>query len=148
MEDYDAYRLIKRFQQLQEERVHTYHLFNEGHKLYLGSGPDFEFLRFQQLVHEVTQEFKRISEGIIAIEKQLRAGGHTKVSNFIKAIQEEEKNKLQLTAGLQLAKQGLNSHPDEPERELHVLSLKQRLHVVMESINAHLEEVRYEAAEL
>lgn len=43
-----------------------------GHKLYLASGPNYNFTKFRQLVHDVTQEFKRISEGVIALEAKLR----------------------------------------------------------------------------
>uniref|UniRef100_T1J7G3 Uncharacterized protein n=1 Tax=Strigamia maritima TaxID=126957 RepID=T1J7G3_STRMM len=131
LENCDAYTLVKKFQQLEEERVYTYHLFNEGHKLYLTSGYTHEpFVRFRQLVHEVTQEFKRISEEISSIEKRLREeSGEAEISvaNLIAAVQEDEKNKLELTASIQLAKQGYVSHPDEPERQVDMITLRKRL---------------------
>lgn len=145
----DVFSMIKRFQQLQEERVHVYHLFNEGHKIYLGTAPQYEFIRFRQLVHKVTQEFKRISEDIISIEQRLRREvGRGHLADYIASIQEGEKHKLELTAQLQLAKQGVIDHPDEPEREIHVIELKQRLNEVIERINQSLVELRCETAEL
>jgi len=55
MEEQSAYSLIQKFQQLQEERVHVYKIFQEGHKIYLNTAPNYNFIRFRALVQDVTQ---------------------------------------------------------------------------------------------
>lgn len=146
----DLLTLLKNLYDLQEERVFTYRLFDEGHKIYLNTAPHYNFVRFRELVHEVTQDFKRISEEIIAIERRLRmefACPH--LANFVASLQEDEKLKLELTAKLQLAKQNVIDHPDETEQQqVEIMDLKQRLRQVVERINEHLEELRYEMDEL
>ncbi|XP_067118415.1 required for excision 1-B domain-containing protein-like [Centruroides vittatus] len=149
MGEVDLMTLLKNFYDFQEERVFTYRLFDEGHKIYLGTAPHYDFIRFRHLVHEVTQEFKRISEGIIAIEHRLRTEFDCPhLADFLANLQEDEKLKLELTAKLQLAKQNIIDHPDEPEQQLEIIDLKQRLRQVIERINEHLEELRYEMEEL
>jgi len=145
----DAYGLVKRFQQLQEERVHAYHMFNEGHKIYLGSAPQYDFIRFRQLVHDLTKDFKRISDDVISIEKLLKTECEREnLAKCIRNIQDAEKIKLGLTAKLQMAKQGAADNTEEFEREIEIVNLKHELNSVIEKINEHLEELRYEAAEL
>lgn len=40
--------------------------------MYLATAPNYNFTQFRKLVHDVTQEFKRVSEGVIALEQKLR----------------------------------------------------------------------------
>ncbi|KAG7172333.1 Required for excision 1-B domain-containing protein-like [Homarus americanus] len=80
--------MIHQFDQLQEERVHSYRLLEEGHKIYLSTGPNYDFPMFRKLVHDVTQDFKRISEGIIVVEKALRTDGYTSAADIITSLQE------------------------------------------------------------
>lgn len=139
-----AASMIHQFDQLQEERVHSYRLLEEGHKIYLSTGPNYDFPTFRKLVHEVTQDFKRISEGIIAIEKALRTDGHTSVADIMATIQESEKKKLELTAHLQLARQ-MVAECDSGELEKNkVKELRTELGQVVEEINDLLTELRYE----
>ncbi|XP_076307538.1 required for excision 1-B domain-containing protein-like [Tachypleus tridentatus] len=145
----DILSLLKQCCSLQEERAHTYHLFQEAHKIYLKTAPQYDFVRFRQLVHEITQEFKRISEGIISIEQRLKTEFKSSyLADIISQLQEEEKTKLELTVKLQLAKQSVIDHPEEPERQAVVIDLKHRLGDVVEKINEYLEELRYKMQEL
>ncbi|GAB6028965.1 hypothetical protein CHUAL_004760 [Chamberlinius hualienensis] len=144
-----VFTLAKNFQQLQEERVHVYHLFNEAHKIYLNTAPQYEFQTFKEFVHKVTEQFKRISQEIIVIENTLREDcGNASLADHIKNIQEAEKKKLEFTAHLQLARQNAIDMPNEPEREIAVLEYKQRLNQIIGIINDYLEEVRYEVVDL
>lgn len=96
-------------------------------------------------MREVTQEFKRISEGMMDIERRLRLNdnsGH--LAEYVRALQEEEKVKLELTAKLQLAKQDLLDNPDEYKNQADVASMKARLNEVVERINDNLMELKYE----
>lgn len=116
-----------------------------GHKIYLSTAPNYDFPTFRELVREVTQEFKRISEGMMDIERRLRLNdnsGH--LAEYVRALQEEEKVKLELTAKLQLAKQDLLDNPDEYKNQADVASMKARLNEVVERINDNLMELKYE----
>ncbi|XP_013784205.1 uncharacterized protein C19orf60 homolog [Limulus polyphemus] len=145
----DILSVLKQCYSLQEERAHTYHLFQEAHKIYLKTAPQYDFIRFRQLVHEITQEFKRISERIVKFEQQLRTEFKSPhLADRLSQLQEEEKTKLELTVRLQLAKQNVIDHPEEPERQALVVDLKQRLKNVEVKINEHLEELRYKMREL
>ena len=54
---------------------------------------------YRQLVHEVTQAFKKISDEIISIDHRLEVEhGKIEVADFIKKIQEDEKTKLELVS--------------------------------------------------
>ncbi|XP_037792666.1 required for excision 1-B domain-containing protein-like [Penaeus monodon] len=135
---------ICKFNLLQEQRVHTYRLFEEGHKIYLSTSPNYDFPTFRQLVHDVTQEFKRISVDIIAIEKNLRASGNAAVADTILAIQECEKKKLELTAHLQLARQMVTECSESELEKMKEKEIRAELGHVVEEINDHLTELRYE----
>ncbi|XP_061456710.1 required for excision 1-B domain-containing protein isoform X2 [Rhineura floridana] len=104
--------LVRRFYALQSERVEAYHLFEEGHRAYLRSGPAYDFARYRQLVHEITQAFSGISRDILQIKGQLEGPhGRPDLAQHLGRIQEKEKEKLELTAQLQLAKQNAQDHP-------------------------------------
>ncbi|XP_045584668.1 required for excision 1-B domain-containing protein-like [Procambarus clarkii] len=136
--------LIHQFDQLQEERVHSYRLLEEGHKIYLSTEPNYDFPKFRKLVHEVTQDFKRVSEGIIAVEKALRTDNHITAADIIASIQKNEKRKLELTTHLQLAHQ-MAAERDSGELEQNkVKEIRSELGQVVEQINDLLTELRYE----
>ncbi|OQR66412.1 hypothetical protein BIW11_14178 [Tropilaelaps mercedesae] len=141
--DGDVISLLKKFKALQEERAYTYNLFHEGHKLYLASGPNYDFTQFRQLVHDVTQEFKRISEGVIAVEAKLRPV-NPKLAGVIQHLQEAEKAKLQLTARRQLAMQKLQEQPDQVDEISQELAhIRNSLNTVGETIADCCEEAKY-----
>jgi len=144
-----AVDLIHKFQLLQEERAHIYKLFEEGHKIYLSSAPNYDFPKFRQLVSDVTKEFKRISQGMVTIEKQLRFGGHLKFADIVDRLQDYEKTKLELSAKLQIAKQEAIDNPDSrSEMWKEVVAIKQRVRDVIESVNELLLELRIEIQEM
>ena len=74
----------------------------------------------------MTQEFKRISQAIIVIEKQLRFGGRTKLADIVVRLQDCEKTKLELSAKLQIAKQEAIDNPDSDDKNNEVLTINQR----------------------
>lgn len=151
MEEPTAYSLLKKFQQLQEERVHTYKMFQEGHKIYLSSGPDYDFVKFRSLVKDITEDFKRISNDIIKIECQLRLT-QPELAVHVAKVQDYEKQQLELMARLQLSKQELQDRPradpdiDVLKNQIH--ELKKELAVVQEKINENMEAVCYQVADL
>lgn len=74
----------------------------------------------------VTKDFKRISKGIINLEKELRFEGYNTVANLIDRLQSEEETRLRLCAQLQIAKQDALDNPDLPEKWNDVALLKEK----------------------
>jgi len=145
-----ALNLLQKLYSLQEERVHTYRLFDEGHKIYLSSAPCYDFIKFRQLVKDVTEEFNRISEGIITIERQLRIDlGFTNLADYVSELQENEQQKLELTAKLQLVNQDMKEKLNSGSLwDETLLGLKQELRTVVGRINEILGELRFEMDDL
>ena len=75
----------------------------------------------------MTQEFKRISQAMIAIEKQLRFGGHSKLADIVSKLQDLEKTKLELSARFQIITKEVIDNPGKPEKKDEVVAIKQRL---------------------
>jgi len=121
-----VFNLINELSCLQDERVYTYDLFNEGHKIYLTSGPSYEFSKFHSLVLDITQELKRISVGVARIEAKLRPS-YADLANLIVSLEEDEKRKLRIIAKLQMAKQNLKDHPKDIKGLDVVADLKRQL---------------------
>lgn len=136
--------LSSKFFALQEERVLKYRQLEDAHKAYLLTGPQYDFPTFRTAVHNATVDFKRISEGIIEVENDLRENQHTSAADLIRAIQDCEKKKLELTAHLQLARQmvtepGSGQMEVDTERDIRI-----ELGKLVEEINDNLSELRYE----
>ncbi|CAL4133284.1 unnamed protein product, partial [Meganyctiphanes norvegica] len=137
--------LGSKFFSLQEERVLTYRQLDDAHKVYLATGPQYDFSAFRAAVHHATVDFKRISESIIDVEKNLRENDHTAAADLIKAIQDSEKKKLEFTAHLQLARQML-AEPGSGQMEVDKeREIRGELGKLVEEINDNLSELRYEA---
>merc|ERR1712071_153691 len=151
MDHSTAYSLFRKFQQLQEERTHAYKLFHEGHKIYMKTGPDYDFVQFRSLVQDITQDFKRIAEEIIKIECELRAM-QPELSIHIAIVQDYEKLHLELMARQQLTKQELQDHLyDGTEIDIlnrEAIHLNKELATVQEKINENLQAISYQIAEL
>ncbi|XP_003744770.1 required for excision 1-B domain-containing protein isoform X2 [Galendromus occidentalis] len=139
----DVIYLLQKFKALQEERIYTYNVFHEGHKLYLASAPNYNFPQFRQLVHDVTQEFRRISEGIIELEERIRPID-PKLASVIQHLQEAEKTKLRVTARKQLAEQRLQDSPEVNHELANELAMMRKtLITVTQTIVDCCEEVKY-----
>ncbi|XP_068090007.1 required for excision 1-B domain-containing protein isoform X2 [Hyperolius riggenbachi] len=127
MMDKDFQLLIQRFYELQEERVETYRLFEQGHEAYLKSGPHYDFIHYRQLVHEITLAFNGISKELIQMKDRFReVYDRSDLSEHIEKIQELEKEKLALTARLQLARQNAQDHPNEESYKEEAQQLKHK----------------------
>ncbi len=100
----------------------------------MNTAPNYNFTKFRQLVNDVTAEFKRISLGIVAIEKQIRFNGYPKIADMVSKLQEYEKMKLELSAKLQIAEQEAIDNPDLPEKWNEVVLIKERSVIYRHSI--------------
>lgn len=146
---FDAYGLLKKFYGLEAERAYTYRIFEEGHKIYLSTAPDYDFNRFRKLVLEVTQEFKGVSQDVIVLEKRLRTEFNLpQLADILLQLQEDEKLKLELTVQLHLAKQNVIDQPKYAEGPTEVKEFKKRLSDVIERINDHMTTLQYAMVDL
>ncbi|XP_075706833.1 required for excision 1-B domain-containing protein [Rhinoderma darwinii] len=149
MTDNDFRLLIQRFYQLQAERVETYHLFDEGHQAYLKSGPHYDFIHYRQLVHEITQAFSGISKELLQMKDQFRElHDRSDLSEHLEKIQELEKERLELTARLQLAKQNAQDHPSDESYQEEVQLLKHKIIKTVEAISEVLQDFKYDCEEI
>ncbi|XP_056430521.1 required for excision 1-B domain-containing protein isoform X2 [Hyla sarda] len=149
MTDNDFRLLIQRFYQLQEERVETYRLFDEGHQAYLKSGPHYDFIHYRQLVYEITQAFNGISKELIQMKDRFRElYDRSDLSEHLEKIQELEKEKLELTARLQLAKQNAQEHPNDESHQDEVQLLKHKIIKSVEAISEVLQDFKYDCEEI
>ncbi|XP_063770798.1 required for excision 1-B domain-containing protein isoform X2 [Pseudophryne corroboree] len=148
MTDNDFRLLLQRFYELQAERVDTYRLFEEGHQAYLKSGPHYDFIQYRQLVHEITQAFNGISKELIQMKDRFREFyDRSDLSEHLENIQELEKEKLELTARLQLARQNAQDHPSQECYKEEVQLLKHKIIKTVESISEVLQDFKYDCEE-
>ncbi|XP_018111698.1 required for excision 1-B domain-containing protein isoform X1 [Xenopus laevis] len=149
MMDNDFRNLIRRFYELQAERVETYRMFEEGHQAYLKSGPHYDFVRYRQLVHEITLAFNGISKEVIQIKDRFReVYDRSDLSEHLEKIQEMEKEKLELTARLQIAKQNAQDHPSQELHQEEMQILKHKIIKSVEAISEVLQDFKYDCEEI
>ncbi|XP_027007966.1 required for excision 1-B domain-containing protein isoform X3 [Tachysurus fulvidraco] len=118
--------LVRRFYELQAERVEAYKLFEEGHEAYLRTGPEYDFEQYKQLVHEITKAFCGISKEVLEIKQRLHQDfDRPDLSEHLEKLQIKEKQKLDMTAKLQLAKQSAQDHPEDQSYQEKVQEIKQ-----------------------
>ncbi|XP_068725812.1 required for excision 1-B domain-containing protein-like isoform X2 [Montipora capricornis] len=140
---------IQRFFCLQEERVKTYQTFHSGFKEYLETAPARDFPSYRQLVHSVTQTFNNISNEVITIESKLRESGQSNIADLIRKIQIKEKEKLEVTAKLQIAEQnaaGIDSL--DPTTTEEAVAHKLSLNKLVDDIVELLDELKFEAEDI
>eukprot|EP01114_Cavostelium_apophysatum_P017201 TRINITY_DN5052_c0_g2_i1.p1 TRINITY_DN5052_c0_g2~~TRINITY_DN5052_c0_g2_i1.p1 ORF type:complete len:146 (-),score=42.53 TRINITY_DN5052_c0_g2_i1:205-642(-) len=137
-----ANEVIDQFLQLQTQRVAVYTRFHQIFKEYIENK---DFSAYDEKVRHITAEFAQISKQIISTEQQLRDQHANSAANLIRLIQENEKEKLQLTIAQQIMKKE-NLVDQEGEYDPlyeHQLKLKsQKLNEIILNINDALEEIR------
>ncbi|CAJ0944533.1 unnamed protein product [Ranitomeya imitator] len=120
-----------------------------GHQAYLKSGPHYDFIRYRQLVHEITQAFNGISKELIQMKDRFRElHDRPDLSEHLEKIQELEKEKLELTARLQLAKQNAQDHPNDEAHQEEVHLVKQKIIKTVEAISEVLQDFKYDCEEI
>ncbi|XP_028301325.1 required for excision 1-B domain-containing protein [Gouania willdenowi] len=144
----DFKAVIQRFYHLQTERVETYRLFEEGHEAYLRTAPQYDFDHYKQLVHEITQAFCGISKEVLEIKRQLHDDfDRPDLSEHIKNLQSKEKQKLELTAKLQLVKQQIQDHPEDESWQEKVQDIKQEIIKNKEALSEIMQDFKYDSEE-
>ncbi|XP_005727133.1 required for excision 1-B domain-containing protein [Pundamilia nyererei] len=144
----DFKALIQRFYHLQSERVETYQLFEEGHEAYLRTGPHYDFDHYRQLVHEITQAFCGISKEVLEIKGRLHDGfDRPDLSEHIEKLQNKEKEKLELTAKLQLAKQQAQDQPEDQSCQEQIQEIKHKIIQNKEALSEIMQDFKYDSEE-
>ncbi|XP_056270747.1 required for excision 1-B domain-containing protein isoform X2 [Pseudoliparis swirei] len=127
----DFKALILRFYHLQSERVDTYRLFEE------------------QLVHEITQAFCGISTEMLEIKGKLHHDfDRPALSEHIDKLQSKEKQKLELTVKLQLARQRAQDHPEDEGCQEQIQEIKHEIIKNKEALSEIMQDVKYDSEEL
>uniref|UniRef100_A0A8C3A054 Required for excision 1-B domain containing n=1 Tax=Cyclopterus lumpus TaxID=8103 RepID=A0A8C3A054_CYCLU len=140
--------LILRFYHLQSERVETYQLFEEGHEAYLRTGPHYDFDHYRQLVHEITQAFCGMSTEMLEIKGKLHHDfDRPALSEHIDKLQSKEKQKLELTAELQLARQRAQDHPEDEGCQEQIQEIKQEIIRNKEALSEIMQDFKYDSEE-
>ncbi|XP_019904834.2 required for excision 1-B domain-containing protein isoform X1 [Esox lucius] len=141
----DFQALVHRFYAVQAERVEAYRLFEEGHEAYLRTGPHYDFDHYRQLVHEITQAFCGLSKEVLEIKERLHQDfDRPDLSEHIDKLQSKEKQKLELTAKLQLAKQKAQDHPEDQDCQEKIQEIKQNIIKNKEALSEILQDFKYD----
>ena len=73
-----------------------FQFYFRGHEAYLKGAPNYNFPMYRQLVHEITETFKKISDEILTMNETFKTKHNLlSISKLISNIQEEEKQKLE-----------------------------------------------------
>lgn len=100
--------------------------------------------KFRQLVTDATKDFKRITNGMIDVSKYFRHVGHDYLATLIMSLQDEEENRLQLSAKLRMAKQEASDNSDQPNFWNKVAHLKELYNNSIQMITELMEKLRTE----
>jgi len=138
-------QLIKNFRYAQTARVYAYNKFEVGFKEYLATNT---FEQFQQLTQTITVEFVSISNKIREIENDLNILKRSDLANIIRDIQNNEKEKLRLTAAIQVYRKSEKDLLEEekfiePMLQQEKKEYSQLLAKIINKINDLLEELKY-----
>ncbi|XP_068664219.1 uncharacterized protein [Aristolochia californica] len=102
--------LLRRFLAIQQRRAEAYAKLKRGFDEYMMSGVD---LNYQQLCSEITVEFNNCSKEVLEMETLLMKPEFCRddLAGLLNSVQEQEKQKLHLTARIQILKKV--GHPSE-----------------------------------
>lgn len=142
----DFKTLIQRFYHLQSERVEAYRLFEEGHEAYMRTGPHYDFDHYKQLIHEITQAFSGMSKEVLEIKERLHHDfARADLSEHIEKLQSKEKQKLELTARLQLARQRAQDHPEDEGCQEKIQEIKHEIFKNKEALSEIMQDFKYDS---
>ncbi|XP_031374607.1 uncharacterized protein LOC116189190 [Punica granatum] len=96
-------QLLRRFLGVQQRRAEAYARLKQGFAEYMDSGGE---LAYQQLCSEITVEFNDCSKQVLEMESQFMNPDLCRVdlAQLLRAVQVQEKEKLHLTATIQVLK--------------------------------------------
>ncbi|CAM6122789.1 unnamed protein product [Calypogeia fissa] len=94
-------QLLRNFLAVQQRRASVYNLLHQGFADLLKTNAEASY---QDICNQVTGSFSECSKQVLEIEAALRAPGHDRpdLAAVLQAVQAQEKQKLQMTATLQV----------------------------------------------
>ena len=129
--------LHARLQKLQTDRVVTYRAFDDALDACRADNGVVDVAAYAAVVQKITKIFELISKRFNACEAALRSRSLGAAADCCRRVQNNEKDKLELTA----AKHMGEFRPDTDDAKKH---LEARLREVVANINEALEELRCE----
>ncbi|KAI4323669.1 hypothetical protein L6164_023256 [Bauhinia variegata] len=95
--------LLRKFLEIQQRRAEAYSKLKRGFSDYMTSGGE---LAYQQLCSEITVEFNDCSKQVLEMESLFMSPHYCRVdlAQLLRAVQNQEKQKLHLTATIQVLK--------------------------------------------
>eukprot|EP00899_Mesostigma_viride_P021043 jgi/Mesvir1/28940/Mv17723-RA.1 len=97
---------------VQERRAFVYRTFQEGFQCLLGGGDEASF---NALCVRITEDFKKCSDEVNAVEGLARERGQVMIADMIRKLQTQEKEKLRLTAIHQVLRKSLRPSDRPPD---------------------------------
>lgn len=146
--DMAALDLLALFSDLQSQRIQAYALYDSALDVLITEG---RIAEYSSLCAEMTARFSVISNTIIAVERKLRKSQPSMTfADFIRKVQEFEKEKLTLVASshmekIALAYPALKTHMGiEPQPEY----ISKRIEEVERQISEYIENIQVEKCDL
>ncbi|KAK2439749.1 hypothetical protein QL285_011236 [Trifolium repens] len=95
--------LLRAFLDIQQRRAQAYSKLKSGFSDYMTSGGE---LAYQQLCSGITKEFNDCSKEVLEMESLFQSPDYSRIdlAQILRAVQDQEKQKLHLTATIQLLK--------------------------------------------
>ncbi|XP_015876287.1 uncharacterized protein LOC107412953 [Ziziphus jujuba] len=95
--------LLRKFLAIQQRRAEAYSKLKSGFSDYMVSGGE---LAYQQLCGEITVEFNDCSKQVLEMEALFKKPDYSRLdlAQLLRAVQDQEKQKLNLTATIQVLK--------------------------------------------
>nr|KYP59678.1 hypothetical protein KK1_015115 [Cajanus cajan] len=95
--------LLRAFLGIQQRRAEAYSKLKRGFSDYMASGGE---LAYKQLCSEITIEFNDCSKKVLEMESLFRSPDYCRVdlAQLLRSVQDQEKQKLNLTATIQVLK--------------------------------------------
>ncbi|KAK6228504.1 hypothetical protein SCA6_000844 [Theobroma cacao] len=96
-------QLLRKFLDIQQRRAQAYAKLKTGFSEYMNSGGE---LAYQQLCSEITVKFKDCSKQVLEMESLFLSPDYCRVdlAQLLRSVQTQEKQKLHLTATIQVLK--------------------------------------------
>ncbi|GKY94213.1 hypothetical protein MPSEU_000387200 [Mayamaea pseudoterrestris] len=136
--------LVQAVLEAQQQRVQTYRSFNNGLDSILSSTGSLS--RYPQVCAEATAQFAVVSDTINGIQTRLASiKKRQDLAKLVSSLQQQEKEKLNLTAALHLER--IRESQGGDERDLALLaqgiqSLERKIGSGMEAVNEIIEELQ------
>eukprot|EP01134_Creolimax_fragrantissima_P005646 CFRG5646T1 len=137
---------LSRLQAIQEERVLTYALLEQGYQDYIKSGPSYDFNTYKKLIHEISEVFNELNVRTKVVRETLVGVlERTDLGDIIDRMNQLEKDKLELTSKYYMAGQVFMDSPDTDDSAISLLT--KQIDANNKDIASLEEDLKYEMRE-